>query len=359
LHLLARFDFGGVEKHMTYIWAQADHHRYRHCFAAIGQGGAIERQLVADGAEVTCLGMDPTIPRLGAAWAATRLLLRTRPDVIHCHGPEPCFYGLPAALLARIPLRIGEEVATPVYSERGAFVFRQVYRAADAVLGVCEAVRSGVIERRIAPAEKCHAILNPILIAKDPLELEQDPEHLTLLFAGRFVPQKNPEILLPVLQQIRSEGIPARLWFVGDGPGRRALESATAELGLNEHVTFWGYRDDVEDFMRQADVYVLPSIFEGLPIAIGEAMGCRLPVLCSDVGGCSEVVEQGRTGFLVEPGEQEPILKALRALWEMGPERRRAMCERARAVVIERCDPGRYVERLEAFYDSLGAGRGR
>ncbi len=360
LHLLAQFHFGGVEKHMAYIWSEAGRLRYRHRFAAIGAGGSVERQMLGEGAEVTCLGVDPAIPRPGATWAVLRLLRQIRPEVIHCHGPEPSFHGLLAGLLAGVPVRLGEEFGMPTYSERAAFVFRQIYRSAHAVTCNCEAVRAAVADRRIAPREKTRAMLNPVRIAKTPPLLEQDRQFFTLAFLGRLEPIKNPAILLPVLSRLRSEGVPARLWVIGDGTQRRELEAKAAELGVSDHVTFWGYRSDVEDILRRADVHVLTSLFEGSPLAIGEAMGCRLPVVCSDVGGCGEMLDHGRSGFLVPSRDEAALVATLKELWAMGPDRRGEIGECARETVIERCDPGRYVARLEHFYDSLrpGAGRG-
>lgn len=359
LHLLAQFDYGGVEKQMAYIWSEAGRHRYRHRFAAIGAGGSVERQMRGEGAEVTCLGIDPAIPRPGATWAVLRFLRRIRPDVIHCHGPEPSFHGLLAGLLAGVPLRLGEEFGMPTYSERAAFVFRQIYRSAHAVTCNCEAVRAAVAERRIAPGEKTRAMLNPVRIATEPPLLEQDRHFFTLAFLGRLEPIKNPAILLPVLSRLRSEGVPARLWVIGDGMQRPDLEAKAAELGLSEHVTFWGYRSDVEDILRRADVHVLTSLFEGSPLAIGEAMGCRLPVVCSDVGGCAEMLDHGRSGFLVPSRDEAALVATLKELWAMEPDARRKIGERARETVIERCDPGRYVARLERFYDSLRSGAGQ
>lgn len=358
LHLLAQFDFGGAEKHMAYIWSEAGRHSYRHRFAAIGAGGSLERQMLGEGAEVTCLGVDPAIPRPGATRAVLRLLRRIRPDVIHCHGPEPSFHGLLAGMLARVPVRVGEEFALPSYSDRAAFVFRQVYRSAHSVFCNCEAVREAVVARRIAPRARTHVMLNPIRIAAEPLPLERDPAHYTLVFAGRLVPHKNPGILLPVLQRLRAEGIPARLWLVGEGGERPTLEARASELGLAGHVTFWGYRGDVEQVLRRADVFVHSSLNDGSSLAIGEAMGCRLPVVSTDSGGPGEMIEPGRSGFVVPPGEEAPMVEALRALWAMGPEARHGIGERARQAVIEKCDPGRYVARLERFYDSLRSGAG-
>lgn len=359
LHLLAQFDFGGAEKHMAYIWSQADHHRYHHRFAAIGHGGSVEREMIADRADVTCLGENPAIPRLGATRAVTGLLRRIRPDVIHGHGPEPSFHGLLAGLFARVPIRVGEEFAMPEYSDRAAFVFRQIYRTAHSVFCNCEAVRAAVIDRRIAPREKTYAMLNPIVVPPEPLPLEPDREYFTLAFLGRLVPHKNPAILLPVLGRLRAEGVPARLWLIGDGNDRHNLEAKVAELGLTDHVTFWGYRSDVEEILRRADVFVHPSLNDGSPLSIGEAMGSRLPVVITDVGGCGEMIECQHSGCLVPPHEEEPLLDAVRALWAMGPDLRRKIGECARAAVIERCDPRRYVVRLEDFYDALRSSAGR
>ncbi len=140
---------------------------------------------------------------------------------------------------------------------------------------------------------------------------------------------------------------------MGDGRERQGLEEATAGLGLGDHVTFWGYRPDVEDILRKADVFVHTSLNDGSSLSIGEAMGCRLPVVSTDAGGPAELIDDGDTGYLVPPESEEALLDALRRVWAMGPEGRGEMGERARAAVIETRDPQRYMAQLEAVYDSL------
>jgi glycosyltransferase involved in cell wall biosynthesis len=359
LHLLTAFDFGGVEKHMDYLWSEAPRHRYRHVFAAIGGGGAIGDAMRTAGAEVTCLGANVAIPRPGTTLAVLRLLRRVRPDILHAHGSEPNYHGLLAGAAAGVPVRLAEEFGIPMYSDRAAFVFRQVYRTAHGVVCNCEAVRRVVVARGIAPEERTFVILNPMVVPPAPPARDANPAHFTVVTVGRLVPIKNIAILLPAIRRLRDEGVPARLWIVGDGPERAALEADARGLELGEAVRFWGYRGDVPAILAEADVYAHPSLGEGSALAVGEAMGAALPVICSDVGGLPEMVEDGRSGHLVPPAALDPLVAALRRLWEAGPARRRTMGAAARAAVIEKCDPGRYIAGLEAYYDGFFAAGGR
>lgn len=357
LHLLTRFDFGGVEKHMDNIWSQAPRHRYRHIFAAIGSGGAIERKMRAEGAEVICLNARVAIPRPSTTLALMRLVRSVRPHIIHAHGAEPNYHGLLAGAATGVPIRLAEEFGIPMYSRKAAIVFRQVYRTAHAVVCNCEAVRRVVIDRGIAPEDRTFVILNPVVIPSVPPARERARETFTLAAVGRLVPIKNFTILLPAIRRLRDEGVPARLWIVGEGDERPALEQTARELDLGEAVRFWGYHPDVAAILADADVYVHPSLGEGSALAVGEAMGSALPVVCSDVGGLPEMVEEGRSGHLVPPGSLETLITALRRVWEAGPEGRGEMGAEARATIIEKCDPGRYVTRLEEYYDGCFASK--
>ncbi len=141
--------------------------------------------------------------------------------------------------------------------------------------------------------------------------------------------------------------------------GRRAVRRAVRELGIDIVMPRSTLPALATMLAFRADVHVLTSLFEGSPLAIGEAMGCRLPVVCSDVGGCREMLDHRRSGFLVPSRDEAALVATLKELWAMEPGQRCEIGERAREAVIERCDPGRYVARLEHFYDSLRSGAGQ
>jgi glycosyltransferase involved in cell wall biosynthesis len=121
-----------------------------------------------------------------------------------------------------------------------------------------------------------------------------------VVMVARFAPQKDQLSLVKALSGVQA---PWRLALVGDGPTRSEVEAEAQRLNLSDRIDFLGDRGDIADVLATSDLFVLSSKWEGLPLSILEAMRAGLPVITTDVGGCSEAVQHGRTGFLAKPSD--------------------------------------------------------
>jgi glycosyltransferase involved in cell wall biosynthesis len=147
-------------------------------------------------------------------------------------------------------------------------------------------------------------------------------------------PQKALHLLVRAAAELAGEHPGLRVLIAGDGPEREALEALIAELGLGETVTLLGLRRDIPDVLAALDVAVVSSDFEGTPLAVLEYMDAGLPVVATRVGGLPDLIEQGRHGLLVEPGDARALADSVgtllrnpqraRELGRLGQERRRA-----------------------------------
>jgi glycosyltransferase involved in cell wall biosynthesis len=146
--------------------------------------------------------------------------------------------------------------------------------------------------------------------------------------------------------------------LAGDGDERAALESQCAVLGLQERVLFLGYQQDVPNLLAHCDLFVLPSLYEGLPLAILEAMAAAKPVIATAVGGTGEVVVDGETGLLVPPGDPTALAGAIRKLLSDPPFARRLAA--AGNVLVQRSfSTEAMVRRVSQVYEDLLARPGR
>jgi glycosyltransferase involved in cell wall biosynthesis len=141
-------------------------------------------------------------------------------------------------------------------------------------------------------------------------EFNLDINKTTLVFVGRLDPVKNVDVLLRATARI-SQGQDIQLLIVGDGPERERLETLTATLNLTDRVRFAGQRLDVERILKAADIFVLPSRWEGMPMAAQEAMASGLPVIASRAEGIIDIIEDNITGLLVTPGSMEQLAHAI------------------------------------------------
>ena len=146
-----------------------------------------------------------------------------------------------------------------------------------------------------------------------------------LLFVGRLDQVKGVVVLFDAVASLVAAGAPIHLTLVGDGPQRGDLERRARELGIASSVEFAGYRnqEEVQQHLRDTDVFVLPSFAEGVPVSLMEAMAAGLPVVATNVGGVTELVSDGRNGVVVAPGDAAALERAIAGLVADAPLRRR------------------------------------
>lgn len=176
-----------------------------------------------------------------------------------------------------------------------------------------------------------------------------------LLFVGRLDPVKGVVVLFDAVASLLAAGVAVHLTLVGDGPQRADLERRVRELGLDGSVAFAGYRNSVEvqQHLRETDVFVLPSFAEGVPVSLMEAMAAGLPVIATNVGGVTELVRDGRNGYVVAPGEPAAIAGAIDAL-AADPDRRRRFGDDGRATVRADFDSLTEARRLVTLFRDPG-----
>lgn len=183
-------------------------------------------------------------------------------------------------------------------------------------------------------------------------------EELLVIVVARFDPVKRLDLLLEAFAQVRNRiGVSARLIFVGDGPLREELLSLTGLLGLEQTVTFLGYRNDIPDALHAADVFVLTSDSEANPVSVMEAMASGLPVACRAVGGIPELVEDGCNGRLIREGTPGAIADTLGDLLSQ-PELRARLGVAARETAFREFHSAAMSAQYAAFYRRVLQGAG-
>jgi glycosyltransferase involved in cell wall biosynthesis len=176
------------------------------------------------------------------------------------------------------------------------------------------------------------------------------PDRPLVLVPARLHPMKGHIDLLAAMPTLLAHVPDALAMCAGDGPLRRILPAVAAAAGLSDHVRFIGQRSDMPDLMAAADVVALPSHVEGLPSVVLEAFAADRPVVATSVGGVPEVVEDGRTGWLVPPHAPRALAGAIAdALTDPDARRARAAC--GRQTVAERFRAEDAARRMQEAYD--------
>jgi colanic acid/amylovoran biosynthesis glycosyltransferase len=179
-----------------------------------------------------------------------------------------------------------------------------------------------------------------------------------LLYVGRLAPEKGLPVLLRSLAALTAQGHDFQLTILGDGPDRGALEQLARELDFGNRVRFGGYVDQatVLRHLSETDIFVLPSLAEGIPVSLMEAMACGVPVLATAVGGIAELVQDGETGLLVPPSDDAALQSALlRYLTE--PTLRQRVARQGRLIVEQHFSLEREIDKLlDLFRNAVRGG---
>jgi L-malate glycosyltransferase len=187
------------------------------------------------------------------------------------------------------------------------FLLRQV----DYVISVSENCRQDIIQLYPALRQRSETLLTGTYDYGGRAQSQDSSNGPIILNISSFVAEKNHPFLFKIFKAFREKHHTGELWLVGHGPLGRKYEDLVAEIGIQEHVKFWGYRKDAIQILKQADVLLLPSLIEGLPAAILESFSCEVPVLASAVGGIPEAIENEKNGICIKGWSEGEYLAAL------------------------------------------------
>jgi glycosyltransferase involved in cell wall biosynthesis len=351
LHVISRLPVGGVEKLILGVIRNYDRRRFRPCVCSLSDRGEIGAEIEKAGVEVICLG------RLGHRFSPAmvmeiRDIIREKDiSVVRTDQYHANLYGRLGAYLAGAPCVVAtvHNVYTRDKKLHRRLINRALSRATDRVVAVSEAVKRDVVRYDSVPEEKVSVIYNGIETGLYPglgrstarAGLGIDPGAPVAGVVGRLVAQKGHRYLIKAVSEVKERLPGLVLLIVGDGPLKAELQGYAASLGLTgPDVIFTGARMDVPELLSAMDVFVFPSLWEGLGNALIEAMAARLPIIASDIAPVREVMPSAGIGALVPPGDHKAIAAKLELILKdraLASSLGRNAMERAAGFSIEAC----------------------
>jgi glycosyltransferase involved in cell wall biosynthesis len=287
-------------------------------------------------------------------------LFRTRTfDVVHSHEFMMAVYGAATARLKRIPHVItmhGAQYYDQRWRRRRAL--RWACQRSGGVVAVSTAARTHLTTSLRLPPDAVTVIRNGIAFQSGQRERVRQElgiaaDDVLIVTVGNLYAVKGHIVLLRALAELETNGaaVPWRLAMAGRGEEEETLRNFARDLGLSDRVTLLGYRDDVADILAAADIYAMPSLSEGLPVALLEAMFAGKAIVASDVGGIPEVLADGTEGLLTPAGDHHALCGALRLLMH-DPDHRADLGQRAAARARAHLSIERVTESYERIYRS-------
>ncbi len=381
LHVITRLIVGGAQENTMYTAALLNPRRYAVdvlCGPQTGSEGSLIGEVRERGIPLTIL---PSLVRevnprrdLHALFALARLMRRRRYAVVHTHSSKAGVLGRLAARLAGVPLVVHtvhgwsfHERMSPAKRTFYVLLERLAAAVGDAMIVVAQPDIEKGLRHHIGRREQFHLIRSAIPLdefaphtvdrAAVRRELGLPLDAPVLGNVGRFSPQKNPLDWVRVAELVARELPTARFLLVGDGPLRLQVEQAVRQARLTERTILTGLRRDVPRMMAAMDVFLLTSLWEGLPRVIPQAMAMGVPVIANRADGTTEAIRHGETGYLCQPGELRPMADFCLTLLR-NPELRRAMGARGQTFARQEFDVRQMVAQIAALYEQLLAAKG-
>ena len=294
------------------------------------------------------------------------LFARERVHLVNAHDIGATLYAVAAARLALVQHVVHTDHSQILTKHRFAPVYRWVLRhGISHAVAVSEHLRRYLIDTFDLPEALVTTIPNGIDVARfaAPLdisvlrrELGIREGDLVIGSVGRLMEQKGMAYLLKAFARLARRGGDMKLVIVGDGELRHDLERLAQHLQVGDRVVFTGIRRDIPDFMRLFDVFALPSLWEGQPLTVVEAMAAGKPIVATDVGGNAEILKHGEFGVLVPSGDENALAGAIGALLS-DAARARELGRKAASHAALELTSASMVRKYEDVFAATAAGR--
>ena len=285
-------------------------------------------------------------------------LMRKRPTILHTHLVHADVYGQLTGAIAGVPIRFSTKHGFNEFRENPGFALGD--RAIASLAHAHIAISRG-LARYLEDVEGFDGASFEIVhygIEPDGASRAWAGGAPRLLCVGRLIPIKGHIVLLRAFAEARRSIPELELAIAGRGPLEPALRALAKELGVDDAVRFLGYVAPVQSAIEESAIVVVPSMGEGFGMVALEAMERARPVVAAEIGGLGELVEDGVTGFLVPPGDAEPLAAAIVAL-ASDPALAARMGAAGRTRALARFLQERCTDRTELLYRELLAGRGQ
>ena len=347
---ITELDVGGAEKALVRIAIGLLKKGWCVRVISLRDAGELAKPLTNAGIDVVALGCG-SFADVRTYFRLVAELKNHTPDILVCFLHQANIYGRLAARRLGLPSVSGIRVA----DRRWSVVWPERLTRRCATQYVAVGLATGRVHSQLCriPPDRMISIPNGVDIPPETCQTADASAKHGLLFVGRLTAQKAPLNLLEAFAMLPTElRQKTRLTFAGDGELRHQLDARIAELGLSEAVEVLGQCSNVNELMRKATLLVLPSLWEGMPNVVLEAMAAKLPVVATAVDGTTDLICDGKNGWLVPAGDPSALSAAI-AEALTSPALRRTFAESAQTTVIKGFSWESVIARYERLLDSM------
>lgn len=371
LHIADKFGVKGSSVHgvsrlFSWWFPRFDASRYTVKLVGLRAADAACENLRQQGIEVRSLGKGKF--DFSTASALARLIREEEADIIHLHGYGASNFGLMAARLTNVKTVLHEHIVDTLMPGYQVPFDLALARTADRAIAVSHSVKEFMVRRRFVPEKKISVIFNgaPLhefrSLPSEGKTLEKGrkkwgipPGIPVVATVGRLDEQKGNSYFLKAIARLIRKGIRLKALLAGDGPLTKALQEQCRKDRIENEVIFTGYQADVRRLLSIVDVQVFPSLWEGTPLTVFEAMAMQRPIVATNVDGLGEVLKDEQNARVVPAKDAKALAAAIEELL-LNPEKARRLADQA-LQDSRRFDIQETVNRIQEIYDELAGAR--
>jgi len=364
LYLVNHLRYGGAEIGLLTTLKNIDRARFDCSVVSVEKKGEVAEEIESAGIPVTYLNTRSALYNLPAILAVLDIIKKERPDILHTSLFYSNFFGRIAALMLFGPKPIIITEERSMYTEKRFYhviIDNLLSHVTDRIIACSKSVVDFTARQEGIRKEKFHLIYNAVDSTRFDIPETKDAIRRRRGFSerdfivgtvGSIIPKKGHKFLIDACAGLAGDIPELKLVIVGDGEIRTRLERYVSAQGLAQKIKFPGQRKDVPEIVKMMDVFVLPSLQEGFPRTLVEAMYEALPVCAARISGIPELIRDGENGFLFEPGNVTEIAEKIFMLYNNADLRNRIGAS-ARRTIESGYLPADYLKSLEGLYVDL------
>ena len=338
MHVISNWNMGGTERMLTHLIPNFDKERFESCLVCFNSPSMLTKEWEDAGIQVHHLNVDSPVSLKGV-FRLLRFMRSWRPDILYVYGLRSNLMARATKLFYRVPVFIAISQAIEDWkSKLAVFLEKSTSFCVDKYIGAAKACCDMLAIREKIPARKLKMVHNGISLyipedvqarAKDIKQKYKYPEGAFIVGSvGRLHPVKGHEYLIDAAVEVVQKHSDIFFVIVGKDYRNGELQKRVEQYGLASKFLFTGYSEiEVASWLATFDLFVLPSLSEGLPTVILEAFFMQCPVVATNVGGTGEAVEHEKTGLLVPPADPKSLANAIIRLYELSDLRDRLRFE--------------------------------
>lgn len=362
LQIITGIDIGGAENHLLSLVKGLDKSKYDISVVYLKGKGELKEKFKKIGISPIFIGLKFNYD-ITALWKLFWLIKKNRYDIVHAHLFHADVYGVWAAFLAKIPVIISSEHNEDQFLKKRLYSLlnRFVSSHCDKLISISDSVKRYMIETGIKNINKIEVVhygldwskydnLGDFSYVKKEFNIYE--EEILIGTMARLIKQKGLSYLLKAFAMLLEDEPKCKLIIVGQGKLKKNLKDLSRQLKIENKVIFAGFRKDILEIMSSIDIFILPSLWEGLGLVLLEAMAARKPIVATNISAIPEIVTDGKTGILVPPANAKALANGVLYLIKQ-----RDLCKTMGETGRERLETcfgiDRMIKKTEKIYDEL------